>query len=360
MVKVGGSILSSARDYVYSASMIAKLVESNLRPTIVVSAARNATDLILRACDGDRRALDKLSSLYLGVAEELGGRVVGVVEDQVLTLRRILENCSYRCDAKVRDYASSFGEVISKILLSSTLEELGVRIMMLNALDLIVTDGVYGNASIDYDVTKLNLSKVVSYAREMGVAVVIEGFIGRGRDGAVTTLGRGGSDYTAVAIASLLGIPEVWLVTDVPGILSIDPSISPKAKLVPSLDYREAFEASLHGVKRINPKSFEPVILGLGRPRVFVRSWDSRGTLISDSSVEGPKLVTVSSREPDTVLVIGRGVGGKSFVAKLLEVVDEDYVAELIVSSVSPSLRIRAREGKALELARVIHDELLG
>jgi aspartate kinase len=158
--------------------------------------------------------------------------------------------------------------------------------MPLNSVDLVLTDGVHSDARVDYEVTMLNLLKVAGYAGSSKVTPVMEGFIGRGLEGSVVTLGRGGSDYTAVTVATLLGVPEVLLVTDVPGLMSIDPSITPKARVVKALDYSEAIETSAYGVKRINPKTFEPVSIGLGKPRVAIGSWSSRGTVIGEG-VEG-------------------------------------------------------------------------
>ncbi len=193
--------------------------------------------------------------------------------------------------------------------------------MPLNAVDLVLTDGVHGDARIDYEVTMLNLLKVAGYARSSKVTTVMEGFIGRGLGDSVVTLGRGGSDYTAVTVAALLGVPEALLVTDVPGLMSIDPSISPKARVVKTIDYSEAVEASTYGVKRINSKTFEPISLGLGRPRVTIGSWSSRGTVVGEG-VEGrrvgAKIVTLDPRDQGTVVVIGKGVGGRGFLLKLL------------------------------------------
>jgi aspartokinase len=104
-----------------------------------------------------------------------------------------------------------------------SLENLGVNVMPLNTVDLVLTDGVHGDARIDYEVTMLSLLKVAGYAGSSKVTPVMEGFIGRGLGGSVVTLGRGGSDYIAVTVASLLGVPEALLVTDVLGLMSIDP-----------------------------------------------------------------------------------------------------------------------------------------
>jgi len=284
-----------------------------------------------------------------------------VVEELMGILSRTLEYEGYRCARSVRDYILSFGEVTSKIILAQALESLGVKTLILNAVDLIETDGRYGDARISYEETKLNLSKVAVYAREVEAIPIIEGFIGRGPHGSVVTLGRGGSDYTAIAIASLLNIPEVVLVTDVPGIMSTDTSISPRARTIPVLSYEEAIEASLHGVKRINPKSFEPIALSLGRPRVRVTNWDSRGTLVGEleSWKPGPKVVALSATESNLVVVIGANVASKTFVSKLLEVVSEDLIVELQAYRSRPLLAIKVTPGMSRAVAKLIHDELV-
>ena len=90
----------------------------------------------------------------------------------------------------------------------------------------------------------------------------------------VVVVGRGvgGRGFLLKLLSMLLEVPEVLLVTDVPGLMSIDPSITPRARVVKALDYGEAIEASTYGVNRINPKTFEPVSLGLGKPRVTIGS----------------------------------------------------------------------------------------
>jgi len=127
------------------------------------------------------------------------------------------------------------------------------------------------------------------------------------------------------------------------------------------LSYEEAIEASLHGVKRINPKSFEPIALSLGRPRVRVTNWDSRGTLVGEleSWKPGPKVVALSAAEPNLVAVIGANVANKTFVSKLLEVVSEDLIVELQAYRSRPLLAVRVTPGTSRTVAKLIHDELV-
>ena len=363
VVKIGGSILASTRSYLEVSERIAGIVEGGLTPFIVVSAMRGATDGLLKACSGDRESLDRVIQGYLDVARELQGPPFRVLNDMFTSLERALKGAGFKCDRSLTDYIVSFGEVASKVLLVHSLENLGVNVMPLNAVDLVVTDGVHGDARIDYEVTMLNLLKVAGYAGSSKVTPVMEGFIGRGLGGSVVTLGRGGSDYTAVTVAALLGVPEAHLVTDVPGLMSIDPSISPKARVVKALDYSEAVEASTHGVKRINPKTFEPVSLGLGRPRVTVGSWSSRGTVIGDGVGGwrvGAKIVTLDPRDQGVVVVVGRGVGGRGFLLKLLSMLDDDVILEVVASRDKPSLKIRTSRELSVEVARFIHDVVIG
>ena len=363
VVKVGGSILTSARSYLEISERIAGIVESGLTPFIVVSAMRGATDGLLKACSGSRESLDRVIQGYLDIARELQGPLFRVLSDMFMSLERALKRAGFKCDRSLTDYIVSFGEVASKILLVHSLENQGVNVMPLNSVDLVLTDGVHGDARVDYEVTMLNLLKVAGYAGSSKVTPVMEGFIGRGLEGSVVTLGRGGSDYTAVTVATLLGVPEVLLVTDVPGLMSIDPSITPKARVVKALDYSEAIEASTYGVKRINSKTFEPVSIGLGKPRVAIGSWSSRGTVVGEG-VEGwrvgAKIVTLDPRDQGVVVVVGRGVGGRGFLLKLLSMLDDDVILEVVASRDKPSLKIRTSRELSVEVARFIHDVIVG
>lgn len=148
-------------------------------------------------------------------------------------------------------------------------------------------------------------------------------------------------------------------VSDVPGILSIDPSLSSMSPPVWYLSYGEAIEASLHGVKRINPKTFEPITLGFSKPRLRVGNWSSKGTLIGELTnwKPGAKLVTVSTRERDTVAVIGEGVNSKTLISRILDVIDESLLVELRVSRLS--ILVKTTPGNASYVAKLIHDRVL-
>ncbi len=361
VIKIGGSILTSAKDYIIAAERISNLIEESVRPFIIVSAARGVTDKLLKACHGDKVSLYEVKHVYQGIAGELNQQAIKILDDILDKLERTLSNLT-SCTKRLEDYIASFGEIISKILMVYSLENLGVNVLPLNALDLVVADGVYGDSRIDYEITMLNLSKIVGYVSNVNAIPVMEGFIGRSWEGEVVTLGRGGSDYTAVTVATLLGIPEVHLLTDVPGIMSIDPTLSSKARIVKVLDYDEAIEASLYGVKRINPKTFEPITLGLGRPKVAIGTWDLKGTIIGDD-VKGwravAKIVTLNPKDRSMVVVIGKGVSNKTFLLELLNLIGDDVILEIIASKSKPALVIKTYEGFSVKIAKLIHDELL-
>lgn len=241
VVKIGGSLLRDTATYIDVALNIKRVfIENGYRPFIVVSAAKGITDELINVAKGNKKSLDIVIDRYLDIAKGFSSdKLLRRILQELENLKRIAETLNY-IDLSLLDLILSFGERISKILMVEALENIGVKSVELNAKDIIITNNVYGDATIDYEQTLSNLEKVFLSLRNSMVVPVIEGFIGATPDGMITTLGRGGSDYTATAIASLLGFEDVYLVTDVDGIMTTDPDIIPSARIVRYMSYREA------------------------------------------------------------------------------------------------------------------------
>jgi len=318
VVKVGGSILKSAEDYVKTAAELRNLVEEGERFIVVVSAAKGVTDNLLKYLNSSNKAIDEVKEFYVNVAREIGGfKLVKRVEEELSGVLNTHIKYSPLSPA-VYDHVLSIGERLSKIILRGALDLVGVDSVELDARDFILTNNVHGDAEIDLEKTAPRVGKLREFISE-GVIPVIEGFVGSSPDGFVTTLGRGGSDYTATAIAKILGLEKVYLVTEVPGIYVADPSIIKRVEIVPRLSYREAYEASLHGVKKFNSKTFK-ALLGSRGIRVYVGEWGKFLTVIEDSTEEeGPKIIATSRDEFHIrVTVIGEGVYRAKYVVKVV------------------------------------------
>ncbi len=360
MVKVGGSLLRDAASYVEAAVRIKDLfVERATPPFIVVSAVKGVTDALTQIARGSRGALDDVIERHLGIAEELGSsRLFMRVAYELESLKKIA-SFTRHADPAVMDLIWSFGERLSKVIMSSALELVGVRALELDARNVIVTDEIHSNATIDYGLTLVNLERVRKRTRDCNAIPIIEGFVGLTTSGEVSTLGRGGSDYTATTIAALLRAETVFLVTNVDGILSSDPELVPTSRLVRFMNYDEASEASLHGVKNINPKAFRPLQEVYGS-RVLVGSWRVFGTEIESRArryVEGPKVVGGTPNSDPYVVVIGEGVTRGEFVRKVMEVLNGNSldITGLESRCGRPSFKIHVRREDWPDALLAIH-----
>ncbi len=352
VVKIGGSTLSSAGSYFSHAVKIRALIESGVRTFIVLSAMRGVTDSLLKLAWGRLGELEFLRELHYSVALELGGANLASVVDGILGGLGKLASTAPRGPALV-DYIVSHGERLSRIFMVKALEAEGVKVLNVNALDIIAVRGDYGDAYIDYRVTFMNLAKVRELAELEKASPVIEGFIGRMSDGSIATLGRGGSDYTATAVASLSSIDRVFMVTDVPGVFSCDPRIVSGVRLVEELSLREAREASLYNVKGLNPKAFTPELLKEDM-EIRIGTWSSKGTLVRAGASNGAKLVGYKG---PTIALIGEGVQSVKVAVRLLEALDAGgvpvYSLEFTVEK--PSISFKVPENLAFKALNIAH-----
>ncbi|MEM4865462.1 MAG: hypothetical protein QXY09_03100, partial [Acidilobaceae archaeon] len=282
------------------------------------------------------------------------------LEEELLELERAVRLGDPDSPA-LTDYILSFGERLSKMIMREVLEAQGLKVFGVDSRDVIVTNERHGDASIDYELTRPRVEKMYRAAIESEAIPILEGFIGSTPHGRVTTLGRGGSDYTATAIASILEA-DAELVTDVDGVMSADPRLVPTARVVDSLSYVEAFEASLNGVKRMNPKALEPPIK-VSPIEIRVRSWESKGTTISNRSLRyGFKIVALPSANRPLIALVGELGDKTKEVLQVLEVIKEAGadVESLELPLGRPVLKIQIAKKDVNLILRRLHDELLG
>ncbi len=159
------------------------------------------------------------------------------------------------------DYLISFGERLSIILVSYAIHDLGKKSIPLTGKEAgIITDSNFGEAKPLMDTTRIRVSKIIEPLLDNKVIPVVGGFAGADQHGNITTLGRGGSDYTATIIASCLQADEIWLMSDVDGLMTADPKIIKNSKVLKEVSYTEAIEMALFGAKQIHPRTFEPLL----------------------------------------------------------------------------------------------------
>jgi aspartate kinase len=158
------------------------------------------------------------------------------------------------------DEAVAIGERLSALLTAAYLESQGTRAQAVNAADIVVTDAVFGNASPLMEPTRDKARAKLLPLLERGILPVVTGFNGATADGRPTTLGRGGSDFSASILAAALDAAELWIWTDVDGILSADPRLVPDAAVLDEVTYSEAAELAYNGAKVLHPRTLAPLV----------------------------------------------------------------------------------------------------
>jgi aspartate kinase (EC 2.7.2.4) len=282
VVKIGGSLLRSAQHFVEAA----KFISSYESPVVVVSAVKGVTDMLIELYKTRHESIyEAIRDIHVEIAKRLG---VSGVEPLLKELRAALELPE---GPDVLDYFMSFGERLSATIMNGLLRRMGLDSELFVAP--IVTDDNFGSAKPLED-----RSLAADIDGHNGVAVVT-GFIGRTKDGRFTTVGRGGSDYTATFLAKLLGYRQVVLVTDSPGVMTANPQEVPEAKILPMMSVEEAVEAARLGAKNFHPRTFEPVSGGM---YVEVRNYWSRGTVIGNFYAPPPYKVVLRCGEGSCVV----------------------------------------------------------
>jgi aspartate kinase len=274
VMKFGGTSMGSAERIKVAAQICREQKER--RPVVaVVSAMSQVTDLLLNtlrhAEAGDEAGieanLERLGQRHLETCEQLlaGDRcdtAAQGIRALVADFRRIAHGMLMLGERPPRsvDEAVAIGERLSALLISGYLQSTGVPAQDVNGGDVIVTDAVFGNATPMMDETRKKADQTLRPLLDRGVLPVVTGFNGATIDGRATTLGRGGSDYSASILAAALNASELWIWTDVDGIMSADPRLVPDARVLDTVTYSEAAELAYNGAKVLHPRTLAPLI----------------------------------------------------------------------------------------------------
>ncbi|MGC8566736.1 MAG: hypothetical protein ACP5M8_03685 [Caldisphaera sp.] len=357
IIKIGGSLLESHKSYLEVANYIKEFKRnSNKQPFVVVSALKETTDLLINAFNKkDRSILDEFSQKYLDVAYNFGdNKLVVSINEQLNKLYKFfLYNLNY-------GILLSFGEKISKLILSYALEINDLKVKEISAEDYIISDENQGDAAADLEATKINLMNLVKILNGDEIPI-IEGFIAKSHKGNVTTLGRGGSDNTASIIAYSINAGSIYLVTDVPGIFTSDPKIVKNVKIVKELSYEEGIEASNYKVKGLNHKTFLPLINT--NIKVFIGKWNNFNTVIHNESRINGKIKLIGYKQDNNgycLGLIGKGIEKEKFGEKIKNALAYNNSYQIISDNSRPSVSIRISKENFINTINYLHEVLIG
>jgi bifunctional aspartokinase / homoserine dehydrogenase 1 len=269
VMKFGGTSMGSADRLRVAAGIISE--QQKKRPlVVVVSAMSKVTDLLLETLRhaevGDRAAVEStieaLSRRHSETCQALAAEASADVELLVNEFRRIANGILMLGERPPRsvDEAIAIGERLSAAILARHLQLIGIPADAVSGSDLIVTDAVFGNASPQMSATKARCAERLRPRIAQGIVPIVTGFNGATADGRTTTLGRGGSDFSASILAAALDAQELWIWTDVDGIMTADPRIVPDVAVLDEVTYAEAAELAYNGAKVLHPRTLAPLV----------------------------------------------------------------------------------------------------
>ena len=267
ILKFGGTSVSTKKSLEAISKIVSKQKKNN--PVVIVSALKGITDLLLSlstsSTSNQITILQKIKKVHIGLiqqfwlSEKEKNIHVSYITEVIKNISSVLKT-HRKLVLEFQDKIASYGEIMSSYIVCQVLRLNDISATQIIATELIVTNDNFGNAKFCPVLTK---KKVISKLKPLinkNIIPVITGFIGSTRDGKVTTLGRGSSDYSASIVGCCLGAKEIQIWTDVDGIYSADPRIVKKAKILKRISYKLAEVFANSGAKVLCPKTIKPAV----------------------------------------------------------------------------------------------------
>lgn len=322
VMKYGGTSVGNAKRFLNTANIAIDNYRNGNEVVVVVSAMSGVTDMLLEAANKSLKGEDiaplinDLRNKHFDACEHIKkAELWKIAKDGINTLLVDLEKSLIgvhylgELSLRSRDRIVSFGERLSSLILSKTIESLGVPSDKVDAFYLVVTDNNFGEAAVLFDESYKKSSEFLEPMLKKGMIPVVTGFIAKSKDGDITTLGRGGSDYTASIIGAGISADEIWIMTDVDGIMTTNPKICSNAYTIPEMSYLEAMELAYFGAKVLHPRTIEPAVSKNIPVRVKNSMSDSSGTLILKDTTANHKVIKAISIVENAAIVYVSGAG---------------------------------------------------
>jgi aspartate kinase len=373
VMKFGGTSVGNVERFRQCAEIVRQAAQRD-RIVVVVSAMAGVTDLIFKTIEAARhgdtaatrthlqkfesvhRALiaDLLDPAHHAAASDFTAEIISQLRNACQALSALRSDIS----AETADSLVALGERISAWMLAVYLQQRGNSAEFVRAENVIVTDSNFGNAAPDIEATRKQCQQSLLPLLERGVVPVVAGYSGANAKGKSTTLGRGGSDYSATIIGAAAGADEVWIWTDVDGVLTADPRICPDAATLPEISFEEAIELAYYGAKVIHPRAAYPAAEA-GFPVWIKNSFrpEVAGTKITrDAHPANSPVKSVTSVKDATLITLftGRDVHPVELWGRLFLRLGQEQTEVLFATQSSPehALGLVLRKN---DTARVLH-----
>lgn len=358
-MKFGGTSLKDAD----AVGRVVQIVKSRLnrQPFVVASAMSGITDALILCANlahqgNEQHALNYLETniaqRHFHLVEQLVknplilSELQTSIREKVQEIQLLIHGLTILGELTPRslDAVTSYGEQLSSLILASHLKEQGVNACLIEAREILITDDHFTQANPLADACAERLGRIVGPLLSQNRVPVTQGFVGATQSGITTTLGRGGSDYSAAIFGALLNADEIEIWTDVPGVMTADPRVVPEACTIPEITYSEAAELSYFGAKVLHPKTILPAIEN-DIPLAILNTFnpDDPGTRIvreSRPDVHPVKAIT-AIKGLSLITVEGRGMlGVPGVAARIFTTVAAEGVNLLMISQSSSEQNI--------------------
>ncbi len=360
VMKFGGTSLGNTSRIKRAAGIVDRFRQGN-QIALVVSAIGETTDYLAEIGEAAEKGnagrveklLGKIRSLHTGIAETIitkaqSKTLTPILEGSLSELERAVEGISHlrELSPRSRDYLLSFGERLATPIVTCALQGLGIRARAFTGMEAgITTDNSFGEAKPLVEMSYHQINQRLGPVLARREVPVVTGFIAATVDGSLTTLGRGGSDYTASLLGAALSADEIWIWTDVDGLMTADPRIVKDAAVLRVVSFGEALELSYFGAKMMHPRALQPA----AQRKIPVRIKNSskpagEGTLVSASETDNDgKVVKAVSIIPGVgiVTVSGAGMmGAPGVAAKVFQTLGSNNVNVMMISQGSSEATI--------------------
>ena len=336
-------------------------------PVVVVSALAKVTDSLVaiaqlaedgatdKAAAEVRALLERHLSVATAVTSTSRARLLEQVKQEFAELNGLVHALAVlrEVSPRSRDAVHAVGEVVSSRIVAAAFADHGIASSWVDARAVLITDAEHNSAAPDMMETCERARERVAPLLADGKVVVLGGFIGATAAGITSTLGRGGSDYSAAIFGSCLGVDEIQIWTDVDGMLTADPRIVPQPRLVPQLSFAEASELAYFGAKVLHPSTILPAVAKNIPVRILnSRRPDNSGTLITAEARHADgQLTALACKRDVTVIDITstRMLMAHGFLRRLFEVFERFKTAVDVVTTSEVSVSVTVDDTRRLE-----------
>jgi aspartate kinase len=357
VMKFGGISIADGDRLRKVGTIVRKFHKDGHKLVVVTSAMHNMTDSLSetakKASRGDKKAVHDFKDAVLArhkkaaeaaiLDEHVLTRTMAALNARVDELNNILLGVAHigELTPRSKDFVVGYGEKLSAPLLQGVLEDLGIRSKVLTGSEAgIVTDDRFGDAAPLMNVTTHQVRQTLDPLLEEAIVPVISGFIASTQEGVQTTLGRGGSDYTASIIGVGIKADEIWVWKDVDGLMTANPKIVKSAKMIHAISFAEAMELAHFGAEVVHPKALECAAKYRIPFRVkSIHDPEGEGTIIeSEVKVKPGDVVKAITNINDVSLITVSGasmVGTPRLAAKVLQILTDEDIDVLMISQSS-------------------------